>query len=175
MFTQCNCALPYRMSSSRSSKPSYYTSITKTLEAIKSVEDDFAKGDFATGGMCSLPLPGITMRGAPCGCLSLPLCECQVKIVMARSDIPSRAAKSSVNQHIWQLSPAAFSITSHQWASSLQYLLSRITEKLGCDSNLTISCKLYKLLLCGPGNSHEVCVCVAKRGWEKYGIAETVE
>jgi hypothetical protein len=142
-----------------SSKPSYYTSIAKSLEAVESVEYDFAEGDFATGGMCSLPLPGITIHGAPCACLSLPLCECQVKIVMARSDIPSHAVKSPVSQHNWQLSSAVFSITNHQWASSLQYLLSRIIEELGCDSNLTISCMLNKLLLCGPGSSHEVCVC----------------
>ena len=136
------------------SKPDYYTSIEKTLEAVKDVEKDYAVGDFATGGEFSLPLPGISISGTPCACLSLPLCECQAKLIITESDDPEEGSASNT----WQLSPTKFSIINSDWNRDLENCkVNIVRRRLGCDSKLTpICCKLHKLLLVGPGGFYKV-------------------
>ena len=50
----------------------YFPSIVKCLQGVDQ------QGSYATGGVCSMPLPSITLNDAPRAILGLPLADCQV-------------------------------------------------------------------------------------------------
>ena len=108
-----------------------------------------------------MPLPSLSINNAPDNILGLPLCDCQLKsIIDSSTPAPfGRGEETVVDTSVrrtWQLSPTQFSINSSQWEDQLQTLLDKVARELGCDSNMTVTCELYKLLLYEPGGFFKV-------------------
>ena len=136
----------------------YYQSILDTLKSVKN------PGLYATGGEATMPLPSITLAGEPNAVLGLPLCECQVKhLIEVASRAPfGRGEETIIDASVrstWQLNPTQFSITNPEWEESLQELLDEVTTELGCDTEMNVTCQLYKLLLYEPGGHFKVRNC----------------
>ena len=134
---------------------SYYDNIVATLKSV------VRPGFYATGGQCSLPLPSLSINTAPEVILGLPLSDGQAKaIIDCATQAPfGRGEQTIVDTSIrrtWQLSPAQFAVNNAQWTKQLQKLLNKVKADLGCDSNMTVSCELYKLLLYEAGGFFKV-------------------
>lgn len=134
---------------------SYYNSIVSTLKSV------VRPGFYATGGVCSLPLPSLSLNTAPESIIGLPLADSQAKaIINSATQAPfGRGEDTIIDTSVrctWQLSPAQFSINNAKWSKHLQKLLHKVKDDLGCDSNMTVSCELYKLLLYEAGGFFKV-------------------
>lgn len=135
---------------------SYFSSIVDTLKSVKK------PGHFASGGEISLPLPALSLKSTPDVILGLPLSESQVETIIASaSQAPyGKGEKTVVDTSVrrtWQLSPTQFFIKNSRWIKSLQTLLVRVKDELGCGDAMTVSCELYKLLLYESGGFFKVC------------------
>ena len=124
---------------------SYFRSIADSLDSVKNA------GVFATGGICSMPLPSLFVNSAPDAVFGLPLGKTQAESIMA-----SCTEHTSVH-HTWKLSPTKFSIRNPNWEKELSAVLAMVREKLGCDSTTSVTCELDGLLLCEPGAAFKVC------------------
>ena len=129
----------------------YYQSIAGLLKS----ESKRPPGSYASGGVCSMPLPSLVINSAPDVIIGLPLADSQAKsIIDLSTQAPYGKGEETVVdtsvRRTWQLSPTHFSIKNKQWSSDLEILLKRVKEELGC-SAMKVSCELYKLLLyeCG--------------------------
>ena len=112
-------------------------------------------------GFYPMSLPSLSINSAPKSILGLPIGGCQAKLIIAAStQAPfGKGEKTVVDTSVrrtWQLSPTQFSINSSRWAEQLQTLLKKVTNELGCDPNMRVTCELYKLLLCEPGGFFKV-------------------
>lgn len=137
---------------------SYFNNIVTALDSVT------RPGFYATGGVCSMPLPSLSINNAPAVILGLPLSEGQAKaIVTNASRAPfGRGEDTIVDVSVrctWQLSPTQFSINNDQWSEQLLTLLDKVTADLGCDTKMTVTCELYKLLLYEPGGFFKVSKC----------------
>ena len=137
----------------------YFSSIVGALKKVK------RPGFYATGGLCpngiTLPLPAISINSVPDICLGLPLGDAQAKVIVDSStQAPfGRGEETIVDINVrrtWQLSPTQFSINNKEWKKQLQALLAKVKADLGCDSNMNVTCELYKLLLYEPGGFFKV-------------------
>ena len=131
---------------------SYFKSIVDTLESVE------RPGSYAVGGLCSMPLPTLSINDAIVG---LPLGDGQIKtIVDLSTQAPfGRGEETIVDTSVrrtWQLNPTQFSIQNPQWSEQLKALLVRVKADLGCNYSMTVSCELYKLLLYEPGGFFKV-------------------
>ena len=136
----------------------YYKSIVDTLKSVKN------PGLYAAGGKATMPLPAITLAGEADTVLGLPLCESQAKhLIELASKAPfGRGEQTIVDTSVrstWQLNPTQFSITNPEWEESLEELLDEVTAELGCDTEMNVTCQLYKLLLYEPGGHFKVRNC----------------
>ena len=132
----------------------YFQCIADTLLSVKRPEV------YAAGGEAVVNLPVITLT-EPNAILKLPLCEVQAKhLIELASGLPfgrgEQAIVDSSSCCTWQLDPTQFSITNPQWEESLQLLLRRVKTELVCDSEIKVTCELYKLQLYKLGGYFKV-------------------
>lgn len=133
----------------------YFSSI---VEALNSVENP---GSFASGGMCSMSLPALSLNNLPENILGLPLDESQARSIIASSTRApfGKGEETIVDTSVrctWQLNPAQFSINNPQWRVQLQELVNHVAVELGCNTKMKITYELYKLLLYEPGSFFKV-------------------
>ena len=134
----------------------YWKSIIATMKSITS------PGTFATGGMCSMPLPGLAIPGALTDTvLGLPLCEWQAKQVKDMCTLApyGKGTKTIVDtavRNTWQLNPDQFRIDNSKWRESLFGIVEKVKEELGFSDSSIIHCELYKLLLHETGGFFKV-------------------
>ena len=131
--------------------------IDDLLKCLKSVAKP---GDFACGGVVSLPLPGLCIEGVD-GILGLPLCELQARAVIEQCcQAPyGRGEQTIVDTSVrktWQLNPSKVTILNPEWEERLDDLVLQVKKELGCASTARIACKLYKLLLYEEGGFFKV-------------------
>ena len=132
----------------------YFQCIADTLLSVKRPEV------YAAGGEAAVHLPVISLI-EPNAILKLPLCEVQAKhlLELASGSPFGRGEQAIVDTSIcctWQLNRTQFSITNPQWEESLQLLLRRVKTELGCDSEIKVTCELYKLQLHKSGGYFKV-------------------
>lgn len=132
---------------------SHWSSIADTLQSIKRA------GSYATGGVCSMPLPSLSVRGMSDHILGLPLGIAQAKdIIEIATQAPfGRGEETVVDVSVrctWQLEPDRFVIGNPNWSNQLDTLVTHIQEDLGCGSGISV--ELYKLLLYEPGGFFKV-------------------
>ena len=132
----------------------YFQCIADTLLSVKRPEV------YAAGGEAAANLPVISLT-EPNAILKLPLCEVQAKhLIEVASGLQfGRGEQAIVDTSsccTWQLDPTQFSITNPQWEESLQLLLRRVKTELGCDSEIKVTCELYKLQLYKSGGYFKV-------------------
>ncbi len=137
----------------------YFSSIAKSLKSVK------RPGFYATGGLCNMPLPSLSLASAPDDILGMPINNSQAQLIIASStQAPfGRGEETIVDTSVrrtWQLSPTQFSINNSQWEKQLQGLLNKVKDELGCDPNMTVTGELYKLLLYEPGGFFKVSILI---------------
>ena len=128
------------------------------VTALKKVK---RPGFYATGGIWPMPLPSVSVSCIQDGFLGLPLCDAQAKVIVDSCTLApfGRGEETIVDINVrrtWQLSPTQFSINNKEWKEQLQALLAKVKADLGCDSNMNVTCELYKLLLYEPGGFFKV-------------------
>ncbi len=132
----------------------YFRSIVNSLKSVKRA------GDYATGGVCSMTSPSLSLNDMPDVILSLPIDESQVKSIVTQAPYNSGEDTTTVCC-TWQLSPKQFSINSVQWQEQLCALVDIVKDKLGCGS-IRVTCQLRKLLLYEPSGSFKVSLKIAR-------------
>ena len=133
----------------------YFNSIFHTLQSVK------RPGKFATGGICDMPQPSLSVVGMTDAVLGLPLCEAQANSLLSIcTQAPyGKGTETIVDTSVrctWQLNPDQFTINNSNWKKNLAILLPKVIEELGCTIQSDIHCELYKLLLYQPGGFFKV-------------------
>ena len=135
----------------------FFNSIANTLKKVK------RPGFYVTGGVCSMPLPSLSINSLPGVILGLPLADSHAKsIIESSTQAPfGRGEETIVDTSVrctWQLNPSQFVINNPEWEKKLEILLERVKADLGCEG-MQVSCELYKLLLYEQGGFFKVSCC----------------
>ena len=128
-----------------------YNKELKPLEAILS--DVKHPGDFFIAGVVEIPMPRVEVEGV--GTLSFPIPGPQIEAMLQHAiRAPyGRGEETIVDtsvRNVWQISPGAVKISGKSWTASLENILSKVTDGLGCH-DAAVSAELYKLLVYDRG------------------------
>ncbi len=114
-------------------------------------EESRHPGIYATGGLCNMPLPSLSLANAPDNILGLPISNSQAKLIIASAQAPFGQREETIVdtsvRRTWEWSPMQFSINNSQWEMQLQGLLNKVKDELGCDPDMTVTSEVSKLLL----------------------------
>ena len=128
----------------------HFCSIVNAMRSVKK------PGVYASGGICSMMFPSLSINSTPGVILDLPLHESQARSIISSAtrvsfDEGDQTVTDASNCCVWQLYPTQFSINNVQWSEQLKGLVNRVKDELGCDATARVTCDLNKLLLYEPG------------------------
>lgn len=112
-------------------------------------------GNYFSSGTVETPMPSIEVEGH--GMLSFPVPPSQARDLMASAAERApygRGDRTLVDEsvrNVWQIPPSKLKLGGKGWAASLDELVRRIGEDLGCEG-VEVAAELYKLLIYKKGS-----------------------
>lgn len=110
-------------------------------------------GGYCSAGRFETPMPALAVKGA--GTVSFPVPPAQARRLVAAAE---RAPYGRGNQtlvdedvrKVWQIPPGRLSLRGKAWERTLQALIAKVADDLGCASD-KVDTELYKLLIYDKG------------------------
>ena len=111
-------------------------------------------GDFFASGLIESPMPKLEIDGI--GTISFPILSQQAKALVTRCERApfGRGQDTLIDtdvRKVWQLAPSKLRLGGKTWARTLDTILAKVTEGLGC-ADRRVSAELYKLLVYDKGS-----------------------
>jgi hypothetical protein len=126
----------------------------QNLGELEKVLTELARpGEYFARGTLTVPLPKLEIEGV--GVISFPVHPAQALEIVAQATLApyGRGEETIVDpnvRRVWQIGTDRFRIGGSAWAQTLESIVSRCAQDLGCDGGKVFA-EPYKLLLYEPG------------------------